>query len=252
MIEVKSIYKSFEGQEVLKNISALFENGKTNLIIGKSGAGKTVLLKCIVGLIAPDEGRITYDGRDMLSLGKKERLLMRQEIGMLFQNAALFDSMSVLENVMFPLDMFSTMTYNERLQRARACLDRVNLTGAHNKSPEELSGGMQKRAAIARAIAMNPKYLFCDEPNSGLDPQTSLVIDELIHDITCEFGITTIVNTHDMNSVMNIGDNILFLADGKLCWEGNKSEILNTDNKTLNDFLFSSEILRHVRDMEKK
>lgn len=251
MIEVKSIYKSFEGQEVLKNISALFENGKTNLIIGKSGAGKTVLLKCIVGLIAPDGGTITYDGRDMLSLGKKERLLMRQEIGMLFQNAALFDSMSVLENVMFPLDMFSTMTYNERLQRARACLDRVNLTGAHNKSPEELSGGMQKRAAIARAIAMNPKYLFCDEPNSGLDPQTSLVIDELIHDITCEFGITTIVNTHDMNSVMNIGDNILFLADGKLCWEGNKSEILNTDNKTLNDFLFSSEILRHVKEQTK-
>lgn len=252
MIEVKSIYKSFEGQEVLKDINALFENGKTNLIIGKSGAGKTVLLKCIVGLFTPDRGTITYDGRDMLSLGKKERLLMRQEIGMLFQNAALFDSMSVLENVMFPLDMFSTMTYNERRQRARACLDRVNLSGAHNKSPEELSGGMQKRAAIARAIAMNPKYLFCDEPNSGLDPQTSLVIDELIHDITCEFGITTIVNTHDMNSVMNIGDNILFLADGKLCWEGNKSEILNTDNKTLNDFLFSSEILRHVRDMEKK
>ena len=252
MIEVRSIYKSFEGQEVLKDINALFENGKTNLIIGKSGAGKTVLLKCIVGLFTPDRGTITYDGRDMLSLGKKERLLMRQEIGMLFQNAALFDSMSVLENVMFPLDMFSTMTYNERLQRARACLDRVNLTGAHNKSPEELSGGMQKRAAIARAIAMNPKYLFCDEPNSGLDPQTSLVIDELIHDITCEFGITTIVNTHDMNSVMNIGDNILFLADGKLCWEGNKKEILNTDNKTLNDFLFSSEILRQVRDMEKK
>ena len=252
MIEVKSIYKSFEGQEVLKDINALFENGKTNLIIGKSGAGKTVLLKCIVGLFTPDRGTITYDGRDMLSLGKKERLLMRQEIGMLFQNAALFDSMSVLENVMFPLDMFSTMTYNERLQRARVCLDRVNLSGAHNKSPEELSGGMQKRAAIARAIAMNPRYLFCDEPNSGLDPQTSLVIDELIHGITCEFGITTIVNTHDMNSVMNIGDNILFLADGKLCWEGNKSEILNTDNKTLNDFLFSSEILRHVRDMEKK
>ena len=252
MIEVKSIYKSFEGQEVLKDINALFENGKTNLIIGKSGAGKTVLLKCIVGLFTPDRGTITYDGRDMLSLGKKERLLMRQEIGMLFQNAALFDSMSVLENVMFPLDMFSTMTYNERLQRARACLGRVNLSGAHNKSPEELSGGMQKRAAIARAIAMNPRYLFCDEPNSGLDPQTSLVIDELIHGITCEFGITTIVNTHDMNSVMNIGDNILFLADGKLCWEGNKSEILNTDNKTLNDFLFSSEILRHVRDMEKK
>lgn len=252
MIEVNSIYKSFEGQEVLRNISALFENGKANLIIGKSGAGKTVLLKCIVGLLVPDGGTITYDGRDMLSLSKKERLLMRQEIGMLFQNAALFDSMSVLENVMFPLDMFSSMTYNERLQRARTCLDRVNLLSAQDKSPEELSGGMQKRAAIARAIAMNPKYLFCDEPNSGLDPQTSLVIDELIHDITKEFGITTIVNTHDMNSVMNIGDNVLFLADGKLCWEGNKSDILNTDNKTLNDFLFSSEILRQVRDMEKK
>lgn len=252
MIEVNSIHKSFEGQEVLKSISAVFENGKTNLIIGKSGAGKTVFLKCIVGLLAPDGGTITYDGRDMLSMNKRERLLIRQEIGMLFQNAALFDSMSVLENVMFPLDMFSNMTYNERLQRARACLDRVNLSNAQDKSPEELSGGMQKRAAIARAIAMNPKYLFCDEPNSGLDPQTSLVIDELIHDITKEFGITTIVNTHDMNSVMNIGDNILFLADGKLCWEGNKKDILSTNNTTLNDFLFSSEILRQVRDMERK
>ena len=252
MIEISSIRKSFEGQEVLKDISAVFENGKTNLIIGKSGAGKTVLLKCIVGLFVPDGGTITYDGRDIMSLNKKEKLQMRQEIGMLFQNAALFDSMSVLENVMFPLDMFSSMTHNERLQRARACLERVNLIEAQDKSPEELSGGMQKRAAIARAIAMKPKYLFCDEPNSGLDPQTSLVIDELIHDITNEFGITTIVNTHDMNSVMNIGDNILFLADGKLCWEGNKKEILNTSNKTLNDFLFSSEILRQVRDMEKK
>lgn len=252
MIEVNSIHKSFEGQEVLKSISAVFENGKTNLIIGKSGAGKTVFMKCIVGLLAPDGGTITYDGRDMLSMNKRERLLIRQEIGMLFQNAALFDSMSVLENVMFPLDMFSNMTYNERLQRARVCLDRVNLSNAQDKSPEELSGGMQKRAAIARAIAMNPKYLFCDEPNSGLDPQTSLVIDELIHDITKEFGITTIVNTHDMNSVMNIGDNILFLADGKLCWEGNKKDILSTNNTTLNDFLFSSEILRQVRDMERK
>lgn len=252
MIEVNSIYKSFEEQEVLKGISATFENGKTNLIIGKSGAGKTVLLKCIVGLIDPDKGTITYDGRDTMSMSKKEKLLMRQEIGMLFQNAALFDSMSVLENVMFPLDMFSSMTYNQRVSRARACLERVNLAAAQDKSPEELSGGMQKRAAIARAIAMSPKYLFCDEPNSGLDPQTSLVIDELIHDITEESGITTIVNTHDMNSVMNIGDNILFLANGELCWEGNKKEILNTNNQTLNDFLFSSEILRQVRDMENK
>ena len=248
MIEVKSISKRFEEQVVLKSVSAVFENGRTNLIIGKSGAGKTVLLKCIVGLLTPDEGSITYDGRDTMSMSKNERLLMRQEIGMLFQSAALFDSMSVLENVMFPLDMFSNMTYKDRLARARACLDRVNLIEAQDKLPEEISGGMQKRAAIARAIALEPKYLFCDEPNSGLDPQTSLVIDELIHDITKEYGITTIVNTHDMNSVMNIGDHILFLAGGKLAWEGDKTQILNTDNALLNEFLFSSEILRQVKE----
>jgi phospholipid/cholesterol/gamma-HCH transport system ATP-binding protein len=252
MIEVDSLYKSFEGQDVLKGINATFDNGKTNLIIGKSGAGKTVLLKCIVGLLTPEKGTITYDGRNIMSLGKEEKLLMRQEMGMLFQNAALFDSMSVLENVMFPLDMFSSLTYNERLKRARTCLERVNLLEAQDKSPEELSGGMQKRAAIARAIAMKPKYLFCDEPNSGLDPQTSLIIDELIHGITEEYGITTIVNTHDMNSVMNIGDHILFLSDGELSWKGNKSEILNTDNQKLNDFLFSSEILRQVKNMGDK
>lgn len=248
MIEISSIHKRFEDQEVLKGITATFENGKTNLIIGKSGAGKTVLLKCIVGLEIPEEGTITYDGRDIIHMHKKEAAKMRQEIGMLFQNAALFDSMSVLENVMFPLDMFSSMTYNERIKRARACLDRVNLIEAQDKSPEELSGGMQKRAAIARAIALGPKYLFCDEPNSGLDPQTSLIIDELIHGITEEYNITTIVNTHDMNSVMNIGDHILFLANGELSWEGNNKEILNTDNKTLNEFLFSSEILRQVKE----
>ncbi len=252
MIEVDSLYKSFEGQDVLKGINATFDNGKTNLIIGKSGAGKTVLLKCIVGLLTPEKGTITYDGRNIMSLGKEEKLLMRQEMGMLFQNAALFDSMSVLENVMFPLDMFSSLTYSERLKRARTCLERVNLLEAQDKSPEELSGGMQKRAAIARAIAMKPKYLFCDEPNSGLDPQTSLIIDELIHGITEEYGITTIVNTHDMNSVMNIGDHILFLSDGELSWKGNKSEILNTDNQKLNDFLFSSEILRQVKNMGDK
>jgi phospholipid/cholesterol/gamma-HCH transport system ATP-binding protein len=252
MIEVDSLYKSFEGQDVLKGINATFDNGKTNLIIGKSGAGKTVLLKCIVGLLTPEKGTITYDGRNIMSLGKEEKLLMRQEMGMLFQNAALFDSMSVLENVMFPLDMFSSLTYNERLKRARTCLERVNLLEAQDKSPEELSGGMQKRAAIARAIAMKPKYLFCDEPNSGLDPQTSLIIDELIHGITEEYRITTIVNTHDMNSVMNIGDHILFLSDGELSWKGNKSEILNTDNQKLNDFLFSSEILRQVKNMGDK
>ena len=248
MIEARSIYKQFEGKTVLDDINATFNNGITNLIIGQSGAGKTVLLKCIVGLLAPDKGNILYDGRCITTMKEKEKIAIRREIGMLFQSAALFDSMSVLENVMFPLDMFSTMTYNERRARARACLDRVNLIDAQYKSPEELSGGMQKRAAIARAIALEPKYLFCDEPNSGLDPQTSLVIDELIHDITKEYGITTIVNTHDMNSVMNIGDHILFLSGGKLAWEGDKSHILNTDNRLLNDFLFSSEILRQVKE----
>ena len=218
MIEACSIYKQFEGKSVLDDINATFNNGITNLIIGQSGAGKTVFLKCIVGLLAPDKGKIIYDGRCVTTLKEKEKIAIRREIGMLFQSAALFDSMSVLENVMFPLDMFSNMTYRERLARARACLDRVNLIEAQDKLPEEISGGMQKRAAIARAIALEPKYLFCDEPNSGLDPQTSLVIDELIHDITKEYGITTIVNTHDMNSVMNIGDHILFLAGGKLAW----------------------------------
>lgn len=248
MIEACSIHKQFDGKAVLDDISATFNNGITNLIIGQSGAGKTVLLKCIVGLLAPDKGKILYDGRCITQMKEKERISIRREIGMLFQNAALFDSMSVLENVMFPLDMFSTMTYKERLARARACLDRVNLIDAQSKSPEELSGGMQKRAAIARAIALEPKYLFCDEPNSGLDPQTSLVIDDLIHDITKEYGITTIVNTHDMNSVMNIGDHILFLSGGKLVWEGDKTQILNTQNKLLNEFLFSSEILRQVKE----
>ena len=248
MIEVKGIYKQFEDRVVLDDVSSIFNNGVTNLIIGQSGAGKTVLLKCIVGLLQPEKGKIIYDGRDITTMKEQDKIAIRREIGMLFQSAALFDSMSVLENVMFPLDMFSTMTYKERLARARACLDRVNLIGAQDKSPEELSGGMQKRAAIARAIALEPKYLFCDEPNSGLDPQTSLIIDELIHDITDEYGITTVVNTHDMNSVMNIGDNILFLSNGKLAWKGDKTQILNTDNKTLNEFLFSSEILRQVKE----
>ena len=246
MIEVKDIHKKFGCQTVLDNINAIFNNGKANLIIGQSGAGKTVLLKCIVGLLEPEEGKVLYDGRNILSFNKREKQMLRREMGMLFQNAALFDSMSVLENVMFPLDMFSDKTYNERLKRARFCLERVNLLDAQDKSPEELSGGMQKRAAIARAIALEPRYLFCDEPNSGLDPKTSLIIDELIHGITTEYDITTIVNTHDMNSVMNIGDHIIFLADGKISWEGNKDHILNTDNKRLNEFLFSSEILRRV------
>ena len=252
MIEVTNIHKQFEGKSVLNDISATFNNGVTNLIIGQSGAGKTVMLKCIVGLLTPDKGRIIYDGRDVTTLKQKEKIAIRREIGMLFQSAALFDSMSVLENVMFPLDMFSDMTYKERLARARFCLDRVNLIEAQEKYPEEISGGMQKRAAIARAIALKPKYLFCDEPNSGLDPQTSLIIDELIHSITQEYNITTIVNTHDMNSVMNIGDHILFLSGGKLAWEGDKTQILNTENEQLNEFLFSSEILRQVKEQALK
>ena len=250
MIEVGSICKEFDGKVVLEDISSTLNEGKTNLIIGQSGAGKTVLLKCIVGLIQPDNGSILYDGREISRLNKKERLALRREMGMLFQNAALFDSMSVLENVMFPLDMFSGMTYNERLRRARFCLERVNLLEAQGKSPDELSGGMQKRAAIARAIAMEPKYLFCDEPNSGLDPQTSLIIDELIHGITEEYNITTIVNTHDMNSVIGIGDHILYLAGGRLAWEGDKTQVLDSGNMQLDNFLFSSEILRKVRNRE--
>lgn len=252
MIEVISVCKEFNGQQVLKDITATFQNGKANLIIGQSGAGKTVLLKCIVGLFTPEEGKVLYDGRDISTMGKKEILKLRQEIGMLFQNSALFDSMSVLENVMFPLDMFSSMSYNERRERARFCLDRVGLIEAQYKNPDELSGGMQKRAAIARAIALSPKYLFCDEPNSGLDPQTSLKIDELIHDITKEFDITTIVNTHDMNSVMGIGDHVLFLSNGELEWEGNKENILKSNNEVLNSFLFSSDLVKKVKEMGAK
>ena len=251
MIEACSIYKQFEGKSVLDDINATFNNGITNLIIGQSGAGKTVFLKCIVGLLAPDKGKIIYDGRCVTTLKEKEKIAIRREIGMLFQSAALFDSMSVLENVMFPLDMFSGMNLDDRLKRARFCLEKVNMLDAQYKYPSELSGGMQKRAAIARAIALEPRYLFCDEPNSGLDPQTSLRIDELIHDITQEFNITTIVNTHDMNSVMGIGDHIIFLAGGKKSWEGTKDEILYTDNSQLNEFLFSSDLLRKARKSEK-
>ena len=211
MIEVKNLYKSFDDIEVLKDISTVFEDGKTNLIIGQSGSGKTVLMKNLVGLFDPTSGQILYDGRDFVSMSKEEKVHMRREMGMIFQSAALFDSLTVLENVMFPLDMFSTMNLRERQKRAMDCLDRVNLMGAEQKYPGEISGGMQKRVAIARAIALNPKYLFCDEPNSGLDPKTSLVIDELLSAITHDLGITTIINTHDMNSVMGIGENILFI-----------------------------------------
>ena len=214
MIELKHIYKSFEDRDVLSDINATFENGKTNLIIGQSGSGKTVLMKCIVGLLTPERGELLYDNRNFLAMGKKEKKALRREMGMIFQSAALFDSMTVLDNVMFPLNMFSNDTLRDRERRARFCLDRVNLTEAADKYPGEISGGMQKRVAIARAIALNPQYLFCDEPNSGLDPKTSLVIDELIHDITKEYNMTTLINTHDMNSVMGIGENIIFIYEG--------------------------------------
>ena len=249
MIEVKNLYKSFEGKEVLKNINTVFEDGKTNLIIGRSGSGKTVLMKNLVGLLDPTSGQVLYDGRDFVKMTKREKVMMRREMGMIFQSAALFDSLTVLENVMFPLDMFSTMTLRERQRRAMECLDRVNLNDAEDKFPGEISGGMQKRVAIARAISLNPKYLFCDEPNSGLDPKTSLVIDELLQSITKEFNITTIINTHDMNSVMGIGENILFIYEGEKEWQGQSSQIMRSDNERLTDFIFASDLLKNMRQV---
>lgn len=250
MIEVKNITKSFEGRPVLNNINAIFDDGKTNLIIGRSGSGKTVMIKNIIGLMRPDCGQILYDGRDLTSMDKEDLKILRKEMGMLFQGSALFDSMTVLENVMFPLDMFSKASTKERQMRAEFCLDRVNLSEAGHLYPSEISGGMMKRAAIARAIALNPKYLFCDEPNSGLDPKTSLVIDDLIHDITIEFNMTTVINTHDMNSVMNIGDNIVFIKEGVKEWQGTKEDIITSNNQALNDFIFASDLFRKVKKME--
>ena len=247
MIEIRHISKSFGDKEVLKDISAVFESGKTNLIIGQSGSGKTVLVKNLVGLLSPSGGHILYDGRDFGSMSKRDKVMLRREMGMLFQSSALFDSMTVLQNVMFPLDMFSSMTLRDRTRRARTCLDRVNITDAESKYPGEISGGMQKRVAIARAIALNPKYLFCDEPNSGLDPKTSLVIDDLLHGITQEFNITTIINTHDMNSVMGIGENIIFIYEGRKEWQGVSADIMESDNKRLTDFIFASDLLKNMR-----
>ena len=249
MIQLVDVRKTFDdGKVVLKGISTVFESGKTNLIIGQSGSGKTVLMKCIVGLFEPTGGQILYHDRDFVSMTKNEQSLLRREMGMIFQSAALFDSISVLENVMFPLDMFSADSYKERRRRAQFCLDRVNLSDAGAKYPGEISGGMQKRVAIARAIALNPKYLFCDEPNSGLDPQTSLVIDDLIHSITQEYNMTTIVNTHDMNSVMGIGENIIFIYKGHEEWQGNKDQIMTSTNERLNSFIFASDLFRKVKE----
>ena len=250
MIEVRNLTKSFGDKVVLDNINVTFETGKTNLIIGQSGSGKTVLVKNLVGLLQPTSGEVLYDGRDFIRMSKKEKVLMRREMGMIFQSAALFDSLNVLENVMFPLDMFSTMNYRERIKRAQECLDRVNLIEAQQKYPGEISGGMQKRVAIARAIVMNPKYLFCDEPNSGLDPKTSLVIDELLSGITKDYNMTTIINTHDMNSVMGIGENICFIYQGHKEWQGNKDEVMTSTNEKLNDLVFASDLFRKVKEVE--
>lgn len=250
MIEVRNLTKSFGDKVVLDNINVTFETGKTNLIIGQSGSGKTVLMKNLVGLLQPTSGEVLYDERDFIRMSKKEKVQMRREMGMIFQSAALFDSLNVLENVMFPLDMFSTMNYRERVKRAQECLDRVNLIEAQQKYPGEISGGMQKRVAIARAIVMNPKYLFCDEPNSGLDPKTSLVIDELLSSITKDYNMTTIINTHDMNSVIGIGENICFIYQGHKEWQGNKDEVMTSTNEKLNDLVFASDLFRKVKEVE--
>ncbi len=249
MIKVDNVHKSFDDAHVLKGISTVFEKGKTNLIIGQSGSGKTVFLKCLLGLFTPDEGNISYDGKIYSSLSSDEKRDLRQEMGMVFQGSALFDSMTVEGNVMFPLEMFTKQSKSEMKNRVDFVLKRVNLDEAHNKFPSEISGGMQKRVAIARAIVMKPKYLFCDEPNSGLDPKTAILIDNLIKEITEEYDITTIINTHDMNSVMEIGEKIVFLKNGLKEWEGTKHEIFKTDNEAVTNFVYSSDLFKKVRQM---
>ena len=247
MIEIKNIEKKFGDNHVLKNLSFLFERGKTNLIIGESGSGKTTLIKILIGLHKIDSGTVLFDDINLNTIKLKEQRKLRQEIGMLFQAGALYDYMSVEENIMFPLSMFTNKTEEEKLERVNFCLKRVNLEGKNNLLPSELSGGMTKRVAIARAIVMQPKYLFCDEPNSGLDPKTAIVIDNLIQEITKEYNITTIVNTHDMNSVIEIGENIAFINHGEIWWTGNKEELLNSDNKELNNFVFASKLFKRLR-----
>ncbi len=247
MIEVKNICKTFDDRMILDHVNVTFEEGKTNLVIGSSGSGKTVLIKCLVALYQIDEGSILYDGRDFSTLDEDQRRDIRKEIGMVFQGGALFDSQTVEENVAFPLQMFGNMSAEERRDRVNFCLNRVNLTNANKLFPSQLSGGMKKRVAIARAIALNPRYLFCDEPNSGLDPKTSIVIDNLIHEITAEYNITTVINTHDMNSVLEIGDKIIYLNKGQKWWEGDKQAILETDNQEINDFVYASELFKRIR-----
>src|SRR6056300_1309071 len=247
MIEVQNITKSFEGTEVLKGISTVFEKGKTNLIIGQSGSGKTVFLKCLLGLFEADSGKILFEGKRLKKMSVKERSVLRQEMGMVFQGSALFDSMTVEENIMFPMQMFTQKKNEEIRDRANSVIKRVNLVNANEKFPDEISGGMKKRVAIARAIVMNPKYLFCDEPNSGLDPRTAILIDNLIQEITEEYNITTVINTHDMNSVMEIGQKIVFLQNGIKAWEGNNKEIFITENEAVTNFVYSSDLFKKVR-----
>lgn len=247
MIEAKNVSKWFDGQQVLHNISATFDTGKTNLVIGQSGSGKTVFIKCLVGLLTPEEGDIIYDGRSLNSMNADQIKQLHSEIGMLFQGSALFDNLTVLGNVMFPLKMFSKLSRSEQIERAMFCIRRVGLDKAEEKYPSEISGGMQKRAAIARAIALNPRYLFCDEPNSGLDPKSSIMIDELLSDITHEYGITTIINTHDMNSVLGIGEKIIFINKGHCDWIGNDRDIFRSKSQSLNDFVFASKLFQEVK-----
>jgi phospholipid/cholesterol/gamma-HCH transport system ATP-binding protein len=252
MIKVENITKVFGDQKVLKGIDYVFEKGKTNLIIGKSGAGKTVLLKILVGLVKPTTGKVWYENINFCNLNKAQEREIRMQVGMLFQGNALFDSMTIEQNIRFPMDMFTTKTTKEKMDRVNYCLERVSLNGANKKYPSEISGGMQKRVGIARAIVLNPKYLFCDEPNSGLDPQTSITIDELIYDITKDNNITTVINTHDMNSVMEIGDNICLVHQGNLGWSGSKDQVLSSDNETLHDFIFASPFLQKLVDGMRK
>jgi phospholipid/cholesterol/gamma-HCH transport system ATP-binding protein len=249
MIEINNIHKGFDGRTVIEDVSATLETGKCNLIIGASGSGKTVLMKCLVGLFEPDSGEVLYDGESITSMNEEGRKMLRQQIGMLFQGSALFDSMTVEQNVMFPLDMFTKLNLKQKHEKVNEVLARVNLTGANDKFPAEISGGMKKRVGIARAIVLNPKFLFCDEPNSGLDPKTSLVIDKLIKEITIEYGMTTVVNTHDMNSVMEIGDKIIFMHQGRKEWEGSNKDIIFSKNEELNQFIFASDFLQDAKDM---
>ncbi len=248
MIRAIDIFKSFGEQDVLKGITTEFYPAQTNLIIGRSGAGKTVLLKLLVGLLAPTSGKVFYDDVDFFALNKRQVRAIRMKVGMLFQASALFDSMTVEQNVRFPLDMFTNMTRKEKLDRVNYCLERVNLHEVNDKFPSELSGGMQKRVGIARAIVLKPKYLFCDEPNSGLDPKTAILIDELIRSITMENNITTVVNTHDMNSVMGIGDNVILLYNGEIAWRGDRDQVMESDNEVLQNFIFASPFLQQLRD----